>query len=80
MDLSKAFDCLPYDLLLAKLEAYGFDRNTLKLFYCYLKDRKQIVKVEGSVGILKEIISGVPQPSILKPILFNIFIIDFFTL
>ena len=61
MDLSKAFDCLPHDLLSAKLEAYGFDQNVLKLFHPYLKDRKQAVKVKCFVGILKEIISGVPQ-------------------
>ena len=48
MDLSKAFDCLRHDLLVAKLAAYGFDQNTLKLFHSYLKDRKQVVKVSWS--------------------------------
>ena len=43
MDLSKAFDCLPHDLSIAKLETYGSDRNTLKLFYSYLKDRNAAI-------------------------------------
>ena len=54
VDLSKAFDCLSHDLLIANLEAYGFDRNTLKLVHLYLKDRKQVIKIKGFVDILKE--------------------------
>ena len=50
----------------------------VKLVHSYLKDRKQIVKVKGFVGILKSMISSVPQGSILGPIPFNIFINDFF--
>ena len=61
---------------IAKLEAYGLDREMVKLVYSCLKDRKQAVKVKGFVGILKSIISGVPQGSILGPILLNIFIND----
>ena len=45
MDLSKAFDCLNHELLIAKLEAYGFSRSALKLVYDYLSNRKQRVKI-----------------------------------
>ena len=44
MDLSKAYDCLPHDLLISKLEAYGFDNNSLHFLYNYLTNRKQRVK------------------------------------
>ena len=76
MDLSKAFDCVPHDLLIAKMHAYGFDYDTLSLFLSYLKNRKQGVKVNNTLSHLMTMISGVPQGSILGPILFNLFTND----
>ena len=78
MYLSKAFDCLSHELLITKLEAYGFNENTIKLVYSYLTNRKQSIKIKGSLSTLKCILSGVPQGSILGPILFNIFINNLF--
>ena len=76
MDLSKAFDCVSHNLLIAKMHAYNLDRETLRLFFTYLKDRKQGVKVNGCIHSYLTIISGVPQGTIIGPILFNLFIND----
>ena len=78
MDLSKAFDCMHHDLLTAKLDAYGITTNSLKLLKSYLTNRQQRVKIGNATSEWKDILKGVPQGSILGPILFNIFINDMF--
>ena len=76
MDLSKAFDTINQDLLLAKLKAYGFSKDTLTLICSYLKNRKQKVAINNSASTTHTVISGVPQGSIDDPLLLNLFIND----
>ena len=76
MDLSKAFDCIPHDLLIAKLHAYGFSGKTMTFIYSNLKRRKQNVKIDNIFNSFQTLFPGVPQGSILGPILFNLFLND----
>ena len=64
-DLSKAFDCLVHDLLIAKLNAYGFDYLSLKLIYNYLSDRLRSVRIISQYSSWSYILFGVLQGSIL---------------
>ena len=77
-DLSKAFDTINQSLLLTKLEAYGFSMTSLKLMQSYLCNQFQRTSVNASFSDWKEIETGVLQGSVLRPLLFNIFLNDIF--
>ena len=77
-DLSKAFDCMTQDLLIAKLHALNFDMNALNLIFDYLTGRKQRVKIYAGFSSYLDIFQVIPQGSILGPLLFNLFLSDLF--
>ena len=75
-DLLRAFDCLPHELLVAKLHTYGFNLAVLRLVHSYFSNRKQRTKINESNSSWEEILFGVPQGSILGPLLLHIFVCD----
>ena len=78
MDLSRAFDCLPHGRIIAKLHAYGVTTAACELLFSYLHERKQRVKISSSRSDWTTLSKGVPQGSILGPLLFNILMNDLF--
>ena len=80
MDLSKAFETINHDLLIAKLGAYGLETDALRYMKSYLTNRKQRVRVNKTFNEWERITTGMLQGSISGPLLFNIFLNDLFLL
>ena len=75
-DFSKAFDTVDYPTLIKKLHKFNMSKNTLKLIASYLTERQQYVQIDDKLSTSEQITFGVPQGSILGPILFNIYVSD----
>ena len=76
VDLSKAFDTINHELLIAKLDVYGFSKKSLELILDYLSNRLQHAKINSKLSSWSEITQVVPQGSVLGPLLFNIYLND----
>ena len=80
MDLSKAFDTVNHNLLMAKLSAYGSEHDVLKLIYSYLTNRWHRTKINSVFSSWEELTQGILERSVLGSLLFNIYINDLFYL
>ena len=76
LDLKKAFDTVNHDLLIKKLEHYGFRGQCSEYLSSYFENRKQYVHIDGNSSSNKSIVNGVPQGSILGPLCFSLYIND----
>ena len=77
-DLSKVFDCLSHDSLIVKWKACRFSIDSLRLKQDYLPNRKQRTRINSPYNSWKEVLFGIPQGSVLGPLLFNILLCDLF--
>ena len=78
MDLSKAFETINHQSLLAKLHPYGFSKQALAIICSYLSNRKQRIKINNVFSSWKDLILGVPEGSVLGLLLFNVYLNDLF--
>ena len=74
IDESSAFDCVPHDLLLEKMTLYNFSGDTVKWFRSYLHGRSQYVSISGKHSSMSTVLSGVPQGSVLGPLMYTLYI------
>ena len=76
LDLKKAFDTVDHEILLRKLEYYGVESTAIEWFRSYLSNRQQVCYVDGVTSSLEYVTCGVPQGSILGPLLFLVYVND----